>query len=737
MERAFEMGDHVRACSLYGGPFLDGLTVEGSQSFAEWTDAMRGRYASLFARAETARGAMVASSVSGERPKRRTMTLLLAAGMGAIAAAAVVGIVVAQSVHDAPPRVGSTPIVALTDVKTDPADTSLAWLHEGLEQMIAADLGRVTTVGVVSPASVREIAPRPANESLSADRSIELAKRLHADWAASAVVSRRDGAYVVAITLRGVEGTLATRQYTVSGPDILAVADAAAARMLTTLDVGGNGPHLSEVETANTDAYRHFIRSEELESEGKHLEAEHELDAAIAVDSGFTSAIVARIHMDYGHSRARLKPLLDRASSRMTEWDRLSEAIYDADHSGAPARAELLGRQLVARYPRDPRALRSLADVYSAHASYAAAESTYTRLMALDRSPEQSVGPCWACEAYRGFVTVRHLRGDYEGEIDAARHWTVLRPASDAAWLVLANSLVLNGKLQASEAAYARFRQLAGERDFDPFTGRMLVTSRRLDDAEAYARRFLSGASSDDAYDLLETVLRERGQFRTAAGVMAAHRARGGDGLVLVYAHTLGAFGEAARARALFERDVWHPAVPLPTAAEYGNDARGFSWHHTLEADATWTHADTAVLRSLADSVERIGRWSYYARDWTAYHHIRGLIAERAGRLDEARRELELALSAVHGFTRSNVELARVNVALGAPERAILALRAAYREPIDAMGRYAPRTELDFGMATAFARARQLDSARVYASYVRAAWVHADPEFQRRLSELP
>jgi tetratricopeptide (TPR) repeat protein len=739
MEQAFESGDYARATALYHGPFLDTLAVAGSVSFAQWATAMRERFAALFARAEAARlASAVALPPRMVPPRRRTRTLLLGAAAGATVAAAVVaGLVVAQSSREPSSKVGGTPIVALMDVRTEPADTSLAWLRVGLEQMIAADLGRVTTVGVVPPSSVREVMPTRTNEALPAAESIALARRLHADWAASADVSRRDGRYVVAITLRSVGGAVATRTYVVSGADILTVADEAAAKMLSTLDVGGSGPRLSNVETASTDAYRHFIRSEELEGEGKETDAARELDAAIAVDSGFTSAIIARSHMGLGDARARLRPLLDRARARMTDWDRLSEAIFETNSSGEPVRAELLGRQLVSRYPRDPRALRSLADIYALHAAYAPAESMYLRLIVLDRSAAQSVGPCWACDAYAGLTAVRHLRGDHTGEIDAARRWTELRPASAAAWLSLANALVLNGGLPASEAAYARYRQLVGEARFDPFTGRMLITSRRLDEAEAYARRFLESASSDDAYDLLQTVMRERGQFKRAVEMVDAAPATASQALSLVQGHTLGALGVESRARALFEKNVWHPSNLPTSAAQYGNDARGFTWHHELEADALRARMDTASLRAIADSVQRIGRWSYYARDWTAFHHVRGLIAERGGRLEEARSELTQALSLVRGFTRTNVELARVEIALGAPQRAIRVMREAYHEPIDAMGRYAPRSEMDFEMARAFAHAGQADSARVYASYVRAAWVHADPEFQRRLAELP
>jgi hypothetical protein len=48
-----------------------------------------------------------------------------------------------------------------------------------------------------------------------------------------------------------------------------------------------------------------------------------------------------------------------------------------------------------------------------------------------------------------------------------------------------------------------------------------------------------------------------------------------------------------------------------------------------------------------------------------------------------------------------------------------------------------PRSDLDFLMALAFARAGNRDSASVYAGYVRRARAAADPEVRRQLARLP
>jgi len=105
-------------------------------------------------------------------------------------------------------------------------------------------------------------------------------------------------------------------------------------------------------------------------------------------------------------------------------------------------------------------------------------------------------------------------------------------------------------------------------------------------------------------------------------------------------------------------------------------------------------------------------------------------------RYAEAEREFKAARWGPAGWTRTDAELAKAQLALGRPIDAIATLREAYEGPLDAMGRYEPRSNLDFLMATAFQKAGMADSAAVYAGYVRLAWKNADAEVKRRLAEL-
>ncbi|HXD47506.1 MAG TPA: hypothetical protein VN600_01950 [Gemmatimonadaceae bacterium] len=97
----------------------------------------------------------------------------------------------------------------------------------------------------------------------------------------------------------------------------------------------------------------------------------------------------------------------------------------------------------------------------------------------------------------------------------------------------------------------------------------------------------------------------------------------------------------------------------------------------------------------LVDSLEKAGKQSYYGRDWIVHHHVRGLLLFAERRYADTEREFRSAEWAAGGWTRTNVELARTQLAEQRPTDAIATLRDAYMGPIDAMGRYVMHSELD------------------------------------------
>jgi len=114
-----------------------------------------------------------------------------------------------------------------------------------------------------------------------------------------------------------------------------------------------------------------------------------------------------------------------------------------------------------------------------------------------------------------------------------------------------------------------------------------------------------------------------------------------------------------------------------------------------------------------------------------------GLIAACSGDLQLAQRDLQQArrVSAV-GWTRAVLELAKAQLACSRPDDAVATLRDAYAAHPDTMGRYVPRTEIDFWLAVAFRRAGQMDSASLDPAPVRRAWVNTDPDTQEMFTRI-
>ncbi len=276
--------------------------------------------------------------------------------------------------------------------------------------------------------------------------------------------------------------------------------------------------------------------------------------------------------------------------------------------------------------------------------------------------------------------------------------------------------------------------------------GRFLIIARRFEAADS-AITIWSRAGGELhrlALDLRVMLLREQGRLRASNRTIdTLDKLDPGHPMALVRANSLARLGNYASAERIYE-DLTHGRerrpVPLPLA---GAAARAFCWHHALLADAiagsglSPVAGDTVRLIAIADTLQAMCGRSYFGRDWRLYHHVRGLIATRAGRYDEAAGEFQQAQWSRWGWTRTSVEEANTYLQLGRPGDAVAVLRDAYAASLDGMARYVPRSELDFRMALALRAAGLPDSATLYAGYARRAWKNADPEVKRLLTVLP
>ncbi|HEY2805864.1 MAG TPA: BTAD domain-containing putative transcriptional regulator [Gemmatimonadales bacterium] len=847
---ACERRDWVRAVSLYGGPFLQGLVVENSSSFEDWVTAERDRLAKLFAQAARERCAALgaarqwpecaglaerwleaaplsadaaitllealsapgtsasaqeahaayerlvarlvrdydmdpdprvatlasrlaeqaaaaapgtaAAPFPSERPapspasqgpvKQQARAPWPALSLGALVILVGLGLLLARRRASGPRK----PTVAVVAVRSLGRDTASAWLENGLKQMITSDLSRNPAVDVVAPERIRAVLERGTllgKPVLSDDELRRIGNDVGATWVVTGAFTRGQDIYVLDVNLYDVASGKLTRLYTLTGSDPLSVADGAAERVLDAASASAPGPRFATIETSSLEAYQHYMRSQQASAQGHLVEAHRELDAAVALDSGFVSALVDRmraaIFEDEPGTLNRLREAWRRARLRATPWDVQELETQTALHAGEHAHAEELARELVARFPRDPRAYGLLATVYNYHGRWAAGDTVLVQELSLDSlATEAGHGPCAPCTAYSGLIGERLAIGRIEDAEQAARRWVTLQPDIPASWTDLATTLSFEGRFDEAISAAQRAAALApDDPEYAVRVGRVLLMARRYDAVDsviALWRRTGSAGLIEGAFDIEALLERERGQYAASVATLETTTRRFPEdrSLRLEEGNSLGRMGRIDGAQRLYHSQALAapgpPARDLTPGAELtGDEARAFSWLRSLEADAIGDNADVAVLRALADSVGRVGPLSYYGRDWHLSHHILGIIAQREGRDSDAVREFQEARWGLAGWTRTNARLAQSLIALGKPAAAVAVLREGYAAPLDAMGRYQTRSELDFLLSQAFRAANLPDSAARYDEFARAAWKNADADVRARLAAPP
>jgi len=649
------------------------------------------------------------------------------------------------------------PVVAVLGIRDLRGDSTAAWIGDGLTQMIAADLARSPAIEIVAPERVRQATAAldgggvTGGAARGPDDARPVGHALGADWVVTGGLTRGDTTYILDVEVYDVTRARSLSLYTIVANSLPTLADRAAARVLAVANSDQPGPRFADVETGSLEAYEHFVRSEEAGDEGREADRRNELDRAIALDSGFVTALAERMRIAQQDGEitvlARLAVAFRRASARATPWDRLELDTYSALHNAERERSVALARALVTQYPHDPRAYDILAGVLQVQGAWETADSVLYAELALDSLATTPVrGPCAPCTAYRGLAVDKTEEGDPSGAERAARRWIDIQPDYPAAWSVLSSALEAEGRFEASLVAARRAEVLApGEHLYDDRVVRILLVARRYDDADTAIARMLRSplpAVRADAFDLRALLERERGEMQASVHtIQRTIREFPAENILgLEEADGLARLGDYAAAVRLDE-PLGHQAAAVP-ALEHavtpvsglvGGRARRFCWVHALEAEDLAGAGDTTILHVLADSIAREATRSYYGRDWRLAHHVRGLIAQIAGRPAEAEREFKAALWGYGGWTATDVHLAQVQLVQGHAADAVATLRHAYAAPLDAMGRYVPRSELDLWMGRSFRAAGRADSAAVYEGYVRRAWRNADPEVQRQL----
>ena len=642
----------------------------------------------------------------------------------------------------------SQPVIAVLSFPMRSGDSSTAWLTDGLPQMIDTKLANVSAIALVPPARVRALmqrSGRTADAALPDEAARDLARRVGATLVAHGSLARDAQNFVLDLSVHDVRDGSLVRNVVLTDADPLTLADQAAARILAAVNVSSGGPRLTDIETASLEAYQYYMRHLEHAQAGRSSAAIRDLDASIALDSGFIPALRARLGSVLSSDTAlarRLRLQIERNAHRMTEFDRLEQEVWDVYNTGERERSVALARGLLRRYPRDPRPYSFLESILLSIGDFDGAEQVAIAGLSLDSlAMRAGSGPCSQCKGFAGVIIIRWLRSDFEGAEAWAKRWIAEQPDAASAWSHLAWTLAYAQKTDSALNVARRMITLSGNElaMLDQYT-RMLIVSRRYTEADSVVRTIEAQYptnSKGEVADLRSLLARERGRPHEALVTMeglAARWPQAAWGTDVIRADNRRLMGDYEGAARHLESITHTGPVERVLLPQNLGTARAFCWHHALLADALGTTGDTARLRGIADTLQMSCHRSYYGRDWRLYHHVRGLLAMRAGNYTEAEREFVQAVwSKVEGWARTTVELARARMALGRPNDAIATLRTAYATRLDAMGRYVPISELDYWMSKAFAQAGEADSARVYEGYVDRAWAHAEPGLRSRL----
>jgi DNA-binding SARP family transcriptional activator/TolB-like protein len=657
----------------------------------------------------------------------------------------------ARTAEGTSPELVRPRIAIAVDLAT--SDSTTRWLADGLPQMIASELGRSPEVEVLPPAQINALLRRPG-DSVNARQDVtelaELARRVGATLLVTGSIGRDQESLVLDLTVRDARTGRLLRSDALSRPNAAALANEAAARVLTAVVAQRPGLRVADLEPSSVEAYQHFERSMEAFQEGRAQEADQELDLAVALDSSFVTAVQVRLNRAVVNNDTlaarQLQDLIRRSGDHASQFDRIQTSAHDALAASEWERSEAIARQLVRRYPRDPRAYLVLSGVLATRGRFDAAEEMWRNLLANDSLVVKAgTGPCAPCLVYENLARAQEQQGKWAEAEQSLRRWIDLQPNAATSWGSLAIMLAFRQRYDEAINAAHRSVSFAGN---DPaaldMLARVLVMSRRYDTADSLLSAWEKSGSAAlklTVHDVRILLLRERGQFRASDEAIARTERdvpNAGVQTILMHGANLGRFGQYAAAALLYERSSHGPRLETGPYPKLGAGTRGFCWHHALLADAIASSGDTARLRGIADTLAIGCATSAYGRDRVLHHHVRGLLAMQQGRWSDAKTELQQARwGFAEAWTRTNVALARTELALDQPRAAVATLRDAYATQLEGMGRYQPRSEVDYLMAQAFRKAGEGDSAAVYERYVRTAWQNADPDVKRLLADLP
>jgi DNA-binding SARP family transcriptional activator len=608
-----------------------------------------------------------------------------------------------------------------------------------LADMLATNLARTDGLRVISTPRLYSVLP-PGTGSADFGQAARAA-------GANALIDGslyRIGSGALRLDLRRIDlrsGVLLSA-LSLEAPDLFSLADEATARLTASLGLRAPVGSLASVTTHSAVAYRLYEAGLRTFYDGAYAAAASLFEAAVEEDSTFAMAAFylaqSREQRD-SELRSRLVRLAARAGGR----ERLTIRSYVAALEADP-RLQAFADSLLLLYPDEVEGYLYTGIVRFQAGNYPAALRSLRRAVEMDSlSLKANRLPCNACAAMIRLIAAYQQSDSLAAAEREARWWIRIQPEAAEAWRHLAITLLYADRGDEALAAFERTATLNPRRTeswayFADHTMRRGEFAR----ADSVLLATIRGGSAEDrahATSLLIFSLRNQGRLREALALARELRASAPPpppgAAPLEVSHL---------AQVLFEQGRYREAAALldsiarwtaPTEAQTFLAAHR-AWYLALSATGVAYGGDAAALSVLADSVREIGARSARARSRVLHHYVRGLDLAAARRDTEALEELRRAVYSPNlGFTRANVEIARLLLRQGRGAEAIPLLQAALRGSPYSTSPYVTWTEIHEQLARAWQAAGRADSAAYHTERVIRAWQHADPELRPRRAE--
>lgn len=704
--------------------------------------------ATVVSPAETVAAAPTATRATPPVPAHRRAYVAAAAGLTVLGAAAFF----AWPAH----RARSAPVLAVGWIQ-DPAGADTSAEIRAIGELLSTDLARVPGLRVVSRDRLHDLLGQRGVSEATPSAISDAARDAGANVVLEAVLATAPD-HMLRLDMRRVELAtgVAGETHTVRAPSVFALADRATASVAE--DFGVRAPELpvSSVTTTSLAAERLYEQGLRNFYQSDQQTAVPLFHAALSEDSTFAMAAyyagLAEQATD-GFGARRDLALALRLADRVSDRERLLIRQAWAFLTNDPAQLAFAD-SLVTRFPGEPGGELAVGRALIWRGDFLAALPHLRRAIRLDSlSLSGRSASCRACDALDLMVD-DYIDLDSLGAAErVARWWTRQQPTSPRAWRRVESVLNREESYDGARAAGRTAERLSP-------TGASDVINRAIADIRAgnfvEADGMLTNEAGNgnalqrgDALWWLIISLRNQGRLNAAAQVaslLVQNAASEPESFsepssvsATAVAQVQFEMGHYRRAAAIFDSLAhfdWRFTPAFPDGAP-GLRARHRIWMTTHAATAHAAAGDTAVLAALADSITAWKPYSALFRDHVMDDYVRGLLLVARGQREAAAAQFRRAIVApIDGYSRANLELAKILIADGRPREATPYLRAPLHGWLEASNYYLTYTELHAVLGEAFDRAGEPDSAIVHYNRAIDAWRRADPEFATRVATM-